>query len=69
MTSIDFCYWLQGYFEISEATSLNEVETKIIKNHLNLVFKHEIDPLRDSQTVTPSNVLNKTHSGTSTFRC
>jgi len=44
MKSESFVYWLQGYFEISEAKELNEKQIEIIKNHLNLVFKHEIDP-------------------------
>ena len=46
MNSIDFCYWLQGYFEISEETpQLSPKQIEIIKNHLNLVFKHEIDDM------------------------
>ena len=40
MNTIDFCYWLQGYFEMTESKSLNEDQTTIIKNELNLVFKH-----------------------------
>lgn len=44
MTSRDFCYWLQGHFEISDKTSLNERETTLVKRHLAMVFKHEIDP-------------------------
>lgn len=44
MTSRDFCYWLQGYFEVSGITHVGEKEIAIIKNHLNMVFKHEIDP-------------------------
>lgn len=44
MTSQDFVYWLQGFFEISDATSISEKQTEIIKNHLKLVFFHEIDP-------------------------
>lgn len=44
MRSRDFAYWLQGFFEISNAESLTPEQTKMIKNHLNLVFKHEIDP-------------------------
>lgn len=43
MQTRDFCYWLQGFFEISESTSLTAKEVLIIKNHLNLVFKHDID--------------------------
>lgn len=44
MTSRDFAYWLQGFFEISNSSELTQEQTKIIKAHLNLVFKHEIDP-------------------------
>jgi len=50
MTSRDFCYWLQGFFEIEdesnqpEKVSLNPKQVEMIKRHLSLVFKHEIDP-------------------------
>lgn len=46
MTSRDFCYWLQGFFEITgdNATMISEEQMGIIKRHLDLVFKHEIDP-------------------------
>jgi hypothetical protein len=44
MTSRDFCYWLQGLFELSEPVTLNEKQTDLIKRHLALVFIHEIDP-------------------------
>jgi hypothetical protein len=44
MTSRDFAFWLQGYFEISQPQTINEREVELIKKHLNLVFKHEIDP-------------------------
>lgn len=44
MTSRDFAYWLQGYFEVSDVKIIGEKETDMIKKHLNLVFKHEIDP-------------------------
>lgn len=43
MTSRDFCYWLQGFFEITDHDVISEQQIKIIKNHLNLVFHHEID--------------------------
>ncbi len=54
MNSIDFCFWLQGYFELTNAgdhLSVEQVQT--VKNHLHLVFVHEIDPLRESQKPTP----------------
>ena len=50
MTSRDFCYWLQGFFEISELnndpkkTELTLEQVECIKKHLNMVFYHEIDP-------------------------
>jgi hypothetical protein len=44
MTSRDFCYWLQGYFEICPNKSLNAHQVEIIKKHLAMVFVHEIDP-------------------------
>lgn len=47
MTSRDFCYWLQGFFEINGIQNANVLypqQVNIIQNHLNLVFKHEIDP-------------------------
>ncbi len=54
MKSRDFCYWLQGFFEILDSydgpqgpkvgTCLNVHQVECIKKHLHLVFKHEIDP-------------------------
>lgn len=53
VTSRDFCYWLQGFLEISSAGSgtnppvhapLDGAKLDTIQRHLNLVFKHEIDP-------------------------
>ena len=51
MTSRDFCCWLQGYFELSDAHdqnarnhTLSAGQIAMIKNHLEMVFKHEIDP-------------------------
>lgn len=38
MEAKDFCYWLQGYLELSNANSLTEEQIKQIKEHLNLVF-------------------------------
>lgn len=46
MTSKDFVYWLQGLFELSDPQpqTLNATQTDLIRRHLQLVFKHEIDP-------------------------
>ena len=39
MTSEQFTYWLQGYFELSGAKTISEEQVKIIKDHLSLVLK------------------------------
>lgn len=47
MTSRDFCYWLQGYFEVAHNSGERELtpaQVACIRAHLALVFKHEIDP-------------------------
>lgn len=47
MTPVNFCYFLQGFFEISEADkeiTLTPEQVKMIRAHLNLVFFHAIDP-------------------------
>lgn len=49
MTSRDFVYWLQGFFEISEAKGMTEEQTSVVKKHLALVFTHEIDPSMGDQ--------------------
>jgi hypothetical protein len=62
MTSRDFAYWLQGFFELSETSQgCSARQVQVIKNHLNLVFKHEIDPSFGDDNV--QNVLNELHSG------
>lgn len=42
MDSIQFCYWLQGFFEISKADCLTTEQIEIIKKHLSSVFTGEI---------------------------
>lgn len=50
MTSRDFCYWLQGYFELLSHDDPNTVDyldhkqVDTMRKHLSMVFKHEIDP-------------------------
>ncbi len=52
MTSRDFCYWLQGYFEITgKNQQLTQDQSEMVQKHLSIVFKHEIDPsFGDSET-------------------
>jgi hypothetical protein len=66
MTSRDFCYWLQGFIELSDQLNLQGItpaKTQSIKRHLALVFKHEIDPSAGS--VAHQDELNKIHAPTS----
>lgn len=44
MKSVEFCYWLQGLFELGKPVALTEEQTAMVKAHLDMVFIHEIDP-------------------------
>lgn len=52
MTSRDFCYWLQGFFELNASeqgdrapeSSLTPAQVTKVRSHLAMVFKTEIDP-------------------------
>ena len=63
MTSRDFCYWLQGLFELGNPESLTPGQIQVIRNHLNMVFYHEIDPSFGGPEV--QGALNEIHSGSS----
>lgn len=69
MTSRDFCYWLQGYFEIVNPRSLasdqylTNAQVEMVKRHLALVFKHEIDPSIDGGNPQAAAVLQAMHDG------
>ncbi len=74
MTSRDFCYFLQGFFEIMDARididngyplplnnkNLTHKQVKCIRDHLNLVFYHEIDKQYEDQQKS-----QEIHDGTS----
>lgn len=49
MTSRDFAFWLQGFFEIEDPFEIGPEQTEMIKKHLSLVFIHEIDPSMGGQ--------------------
>ena len=50
MTSRDFAYWLQGFFELSRLApesgeaAFGPKQVACIEAHLAMVFAHEIDP-------------------------
>lgn len=61
MTAVNFAYWLQGFFELSNTEEINKEQTELIKRHLNLVFKHDIDPSMGDELHQIE--LNKIHNG------
>ena len=65
MTSQNFAYWLMGFFEVANPISIGSKETELIKRHLNLVFKHEIDPAMGDEK--HQQVLNEIHKPKPSF--
>lgn len=63
MNPVDFCYWLQGYFELSaNPAELTIDQVKVIRNHLNLVFVHSIDPSHPLHK-NDKKLLQEAHNG------
>ncbi len=60
MTSVSFAYWLQGFFELQNPTTLTQEQVECIKRHLNMVFVHEIDPAMGDKA--HQDKLNEIHS-------
>lgn len=58
MKAEQFCYWLQGHFELSKEKELNEEQVAEIKKHLSMVFYYDLDkqPTKEEQFV-----LNQMH--------
>ncbi len=81
MTSRDFAYWLQGFFEISgdNLKTVDGQQLEMIKKHLNMVFVHEIDPsyggpeeqekLNSIHNAPPKESSNETGAGYIGVRC
>jgi hypothetical protein len=46
MKAENFCYWLNGFFELQQdkTVGITAEQAACIKRHLNMVFMHEIDP-------------------------
>lgn len=65
MRSRDFCYWLQGHFEMDESSGqidkLSAAQVLKIKRHLAMVFKHDIDPSMGDKD--HRKILDSVHSG------
>lgn len=65
MTSRDFCYWLQGFFELRPEGDggVTAGQAKLIQQHLAMVFIHEIDPSAGGSAHQEK--LNDAHPGMS----
>ncbi len=59
MKATEFCYWLQGMFELGRPESLNADTTATIKKHLDMVFIHEIDPSYPAEQQAALNAAHK----------
>lgn len=72
MTTESFAYWLQGFFEISDAKALNEKQVTIIKDHLAEVF-NKVTPDRNNHKENSSSsqevtgISKKRHMGGTGF--
>ena len=53
MSPDSFCYWLNGFFEISDQKELTPQQVQIIKDHLDLVFKKVTPIYNDYIGFTP----------------
>ena len=60
MSSENFAFWLQGFFELTNVTEIDANQTDLIKRHLNMVFKHDIDPKMGDDTHQQE--LNQIHN-------
>jgi hypothetical protein len=59
MKAVEFAYWLQGMFELNPPTQgLTTEQVELIRKHLTLVFKHEID-----KSYPQSEKLDEIHHG------
>jgi len=62
MTAREFCYWLQGYFELGpDAATMSAEQRELIRRHLALVFQHDIDPSAGGPEAQAK--LNAIHEG------
>ena len=83
MKASEFCYWLQGYFEIASSgekvdDQLRPAQIAVIKAHLAMVFKHELDQqhgtpehqaeLQSIHDAVKAEILN-TGPGGKVYRC
>lgn len=78
MKAHEFCYWLQGLFELASPEALSAEQTATIKRHLDMVFIHDIDPkypaaeqsaLNDAHNAKPAKIGGHDPITGAVFRC
>ena len=63
MTTRDFCYWLQGFFELNDPKSLTEEQTMEVRKHLYNVFQHDCESIKLSPVTNEFYVEHAPHYG------
>lgn len=58
MTPEQFVYWLQGFMELTETKTIDEAQTKMIREHLSTVFNKVTLPLVVHTPYGPSDRLS-----------
>jgi len=69
-----FCYWLQGFFEISETEDLSTKQVSMINEHLQLVFTKVTGGSSGGsggggQQITPGRSIYNTPTGKGVMSC
>lgn len=49
----EFCYWLQGYFEVQNPEALTKEQTQMVKDHLKLVFTKVTPDPKEMKEMAP----------------
>lgn len=60
MKSPEFCYWLQGFFELGCPDGMTPQQVEMVRKHLSLVFIHELDKTHGTDAVKLNAVHNLT---------
>lgn len=68
MTPENFCYWLQGFAEITSTPQPSEAQWQAIKDHLQLVFTKETPKMYTPTQISTSQPF-KLGEGPLTVRC
>jgi hypothetical protein len=70
MKATEFCYWLQGMFELANPAELDAEQTDLIKRHLAMAFQHDIDQRPSAEEQAKLNHLHgNTKPGGPVMRC